>query len=338
VGVPVRRLALTQAVERLRLATPFRISGYTFSEGSVALVTLTDDGLTGRGEANGVYYFNDDADSICRTIETNREVIEHGITREELATLLPAGGARNALDCALWDLDAKRTGRPVWQLAGLHGVKPLITTFTLAADDPATVRAGALKFAAARALKLKLDGDLDADIARVRAVRDARPDVWLGVDANQGHTIETLAALMPTLCDAGVRLVEQPLARGRESDLDGFRSPIPLAADESVQDSRDIEGLVGRFNVINIKLDKCGGLTEALRMVDEARRVGLGTMVGSMFGTSLAAAAGFVVGQLCEIVDLDGPTILAKDREPAVRYEDGRISCPDGLWGAYASS
>jgi L-Ala-D/L-Glu epimerase len=338
VGGPARRLALTHAVESLRLATPFRISGYTFAEGTVALVTLTDDGLTGRGEANGVYYFNDDADSICRTIEAQREVIERGITRAELATLLPAGGARNALDCALWDLEAKRTGRPVWQLAGLYGVKPLITTFTLAADDPGTVRAGALKYSAARALKLKLDGDLDADIARVRAVRDARPDVWLGVDANQGHTIETLAALMPTLCDAGVRLVEQPLARGRESDLDGFRSPIPLAADESVQDSRDIEGLVGRFNVINIKLDKCGGLTEALRMVDEARRVGLGTMVGSMFATSLAAAAGFVVGQLCEIVDLDGPTILVKDREPAVRYEDGRISCPDGLWGAYASS
>ena len=337
-GVPVRRLALTHAVERLRLATPFRISGYTFSEGSVALVTLTDDGLTGRGEANGVYYFNDDADSICRTIETHREVIERGITREELATLLPAGGARNALDCALWDLDAKRTGRPVWQLAGLHGVKPLITTFTLAADDPGTVRAGALKFAAARALKLKLDGDLDADIERVKAVRNARPDVWLGVDANQGHTLESLAALLPTLCDAGVRLIEQPLARGREADLDGFKSPIPLAADESVQESRDIEGLVGRFDVINIKLDKCGGLTEALCMIDEARRVGLATMVGSMFATSLAAAAGFVVGQLCEIVDLDGPTILAQDREPAVRYEDGRIACPDGLWGAYATS
>jgi L-alanine-DL-glutamate epimerase-like enolase superfamily enzyme len=335
--MPARRLALTQVVESLRLATPFRISGYTFSEGTVALVTLADGGLAGRGEANGVYYFNDDAEAICRTIEAHRAVIERGITRAELATLLPAGGARNALDCALWDLEAKRTGRPVWQLAGLHGVKPLITTFTLAADDPGTVRAGALKFASARALKLKLDGDLEADRARVKAVREARPDVWLGVDANQGHTIETLAALMPTLCDAGVRLVEQPLARGREADLDGFRSPIHLAADESVQDSRDIEGLVGRFDIINIKLDKCGGLTEALRMIDEARRVGLGTMVGSMFGTSLAAAAGFVVGQLCEIVDLDGPTILSQDREPAVRYDDGRISCPDGLWGAYAS-
>jgi L-alanine-DL-glutamate epimerase-like enolase superfamily enzyme len=331
-------MAMTQAVESLRLKAPFRISGYTFYEGSVVLVTLTEGGHTGRGEANGVYYLKDEPDTFCRTIEAHREVIERGITRAELSKLLPAGGARNALDCALWDLESKRTGRPVWQLAGLHSVKPLVTTFTLPADDPGTVRAGALGYASARALKLKLDGNLDADIARVRAVRDARPDVWLGVDANQGHTIETLAGLLPTLCDAGVRLIEQPLARGREADLDGFKSPIPLAADESVQDSRDIEGLVGRFDVINIKLDKCGGLTEALCMIDEARRVGLQTMVGSMFGTSLAAAAGFIVGQLCEIVDLDGPIILATDRAPAVRYDDGRISCPDGLWGAYASN
>jgi L-alanine-DL-glutamate epimerase-like enolase superfamily enzyme len=212
--------------------------------------------------------------------------------------------------------------------------KPLRTTFTLAADDPATVRAGALKFAQASALKLKLDGDLETDIARVRAVREARPDVWLGVDANQGHTLETLDALLPVLCDAGVKLLEQPLARGREADLDGYRCPIPLAADESVQDSSDMEALVGRFDVVNIKLDKCGGLTEALHMIDVARRLGLRTMVGSMFGTSYAAAAGFVVGQHCEIVDLDGPTVLSVDREPAVRYEGGRIHCPAGVWGS----
>jgi L-alanine-DL-glutamate epimerase-like enolase superfamily enzyme len=336
-GAHGSRFALTHVVESLRLATPFRISGYTFSEGSVALVTLAADGHVGRGEANGVYYFNDDPVAFCATIEAHREAIERGITRAELATLLPPGGARNALDCALWDLESKRTGRPVWALAGLAEARPLLTTFTLAADDPATVRAGALKFATARALKLKLDGNLDEDIERVRAVRDARPDVWLGVDANQGHTLETLDALLPTLCDANVRLVEQPLARGREADLDGFDCPIPLAADESVQHSGEIESLVGRFDVINIKLDKCGGLTEALRMVEEARRVGLRTMVGSMFGTSLAAAAGFVVGQLCEVVDLDGPIILAEDRKPSVRYHDGCVSCPDGLWGSYAS-
>jgi L-Ala-D/L-Glu epimerase len=337
-GAAASRCSLTHVVESLRLASPFRISGYTFTEGSVALVTLTADGHVGRGEANGVYYFKDDPVAFCATIEAHREAIERGMTRAELAKLLPAGGARNALDCALWDLEARRTGRPVWQLAGLPGIKPLVTTFTLAADDPATVHAGALKFATARALKLKLDGNLDEDIARVRAVRSARPDVWFGVDANQGHTIATLAALMPTLVDARVSLIEQPLARGREADLDGFKSPITIAADESVQDSSDIEGLVGRFDVINIKLDKCGGLTEALRMIDVARGYGLRTMVGSMFGTSMAAAAGFIVGQLCEIVDLDGPTILATDRQPAVRYHDGHISCPEGLWGSYGQS
>jgi L-alanine-DL-glutamate epimerase-like enolase superfamily enzyme len=330
------RLGVEHEIESLRLSTPFRISGHTFYEASVAVVRLTAGGLSGRGEANGVFYLADNPRSICQTIEAYRDAIEDGITRDELRQLLPAGGARNALDCALWDLEAKQTGRSVAQLAGIHTVKPLVTTFTLSADEPEKVRAGAARYANAHAIKLKLDGNFDADVARVWAVRDARPDAWLGVDANQGYTIDTLDRLLPTLSEANVQLIEQPLARGREADLDGFRSPIPLAADESVIDCGDIEGLVGRFDVINIKLDKCGGLTEALRMVGEARRVGLRPMVGCMFGTSLAVAPGLVVGQLCQIVDLDAPLILAQDRTPAVRYDDGLISCPPGLWGAYA--
>ena len=198
-------------------------------------------------------------------------------------------------------------------------------------------RAARRQFPHARALKLKLSGDVDADIDRVRAVREARRDVWLGVDANQGYSLDTLEAVMPTLVDARVKLVEQPLPRGREADLEGFDSPIPLAADESVQGLADVAGLVGRFNVVNIKLDKCGGLTEALLIVNEARRLGLQVMVGNMVGTSLAMAPAFVIAQLCDYVDLDGPTFLTQDRRPSVSYDGGSIQCASQTYGAAAT-
>src|SRR5262249_16933978 len=237
-----------------------------------------------------------------------------------LQRLLPPGGSRNAVDCALWELDAARNRTPVWKLAGLPEVKPLGTTFTLGADDPAVMVQGARKYGHTRSLKLKLTGDLDVDIARVRAVRSARPDVWIGVDANQGYTLNSLDALMRELVDSRVALLEQPLARGREADLQGFSSPIPIAADESVLGLADLPGLRGRFHIVNIKLDKCGGLTEGLAMARKARELGLGVMVGNMVGTSLAMAPGFVLGQLCDIVDLDGPIFLRRDRPPTVTY------------------
>jgi L-alanine-DL-glutamate epimerase-like enolase superfamily enzyme len=233
----------------------------------------------------------------------------------------------------LWEVEARRAGRPVWQLAGLDHVAPRITTFTLSADDPVSVARAALAVPHARALKLKLTGEVDADIDRVHAARQARHDVWLAVDANQGYTLRKLETVLPTFLEAQVRLVEQPLPRGRESDLDGFDSPIPLAADESVQGLADVAGLVGRCNVINIKLDKCGGLTEALLIVNEARRLGLQVMVGNMVGTSLAMAPAFVIAQLCDYVDLDGPAFISNDRIPGVTYEGGRIHCADNVWG-----
>jgi L-alanine-DL-glutamate epimerase-like enolase superfamily enzyme len=167
----------------------------------------------------------------------------------------------------------------------------------------------------------------------VRQVRAARPDVWLGVDANQAFSVDSLRQLLPVLVDARVLLIEQPLPRGQEAGLDSFESPIPLAADESVQGLADIDSLLGRFDVVNIKLDKCGGLTEALMMVEAARRCGLQVMVGNMVGSSLAMAPAFVVGQLCDIIDLDGPTFLVADRAPGVRYRDGTIWCPQEIWG-----
>jgi L-alanine-DL-glutamate epimerase-like enolase superfamily enzyme len=326
-------LKLKVQVEKLRLSAPFRISGFVFEEQDVVVVTLDDGRHQGRGEASGVYYLGDTAPTMVAEIEAARGDIEQGIDRAALQKRLPPGGARNAVDCALWELEAHRLGVAVWELAGVGAPKPLLTTFTLGADDPAAMVAGARKYAQARALKLKLTGDLPADVERVKAVRAARPDVWMGVDANQGYTIDKLDALLAVLLTAKVSLLEQPLKRGSEADLDGFKSPIPVAADESVLSLKDVPGLVGRFNVVNIKLDKCGGLTEGLAMANEARRLGLKVMVGNMVGTSLAMAPGFVVGQLCDVVDLDGPIFLAKDRAPSITYINGNIWSGEQVWG-----
>jgi L-alanine-DL-glutamate epimerase-like enolase superfamily enzyme len=326
-------LKLHVEVQKLRLSAPFRISGFVFEEQEVVVVTLDDGKHRGRGEASGVYYLGDTAQGMAVAIEAARATIERGIERTALQQLLPPGGARNAVDCALWELEAKRSGVAVWELAGLDAPKPLVTTFTLGADDPATMAAGARKYAQARSLKLKLTGDLKEDIERVRAVRAARPDVWMGVDANQGYGIESLEALIGVLDSADVSLLEQPLKRGREADLAGFKSTIPIAADESVLTLPDIAGLVGRFSVVNIKLDKCGGLTEGLAMAHEARRLGLGVMVGNMVGTSLAMAPAFVLGQLCDVVDLDGPIFLAKDRTPSMTYTNGSAWSGEEVWG-----
>ena len=334
-------LTMKISVEQLRLKAPFRISGYVFEGFDVIVVTLEDGAYRGRGEAAGAYYLGETAATMKAVLEEKRAAIEAGISREELQSLLPPGGARNAVDCALWELDSARLAQPAWQIAGIDPPRPLITTFTLSADDPATVEAGARGYKTAQAIKLKLSGEFDLDKARVEAVRRARPDVWLGVDANQGYTKDGLARLIALLVDNRVSLLEQPLPRGREADLEGIRSPVPIAADESALSLADVDGLVGRFDVVNIKLDKCGGLTEALAMAHRARELGLKVMVGNMISTSLAMAPAFIVGQLCDVVDLDGPTFLDRDRDPAVTYQlDGRIWCDEAVWagGALATA
>jgi L-alanine-DL-glutamate epimerase-like enolase superfamily enzyme len=271
-------------------------------------------------------------------IETVRPEIESGLSRDRLQRLLPPCGARNAIDCALWELDSRLARVPVWKLAGVPRPKALITTFTLGADDPAAMAEGARRYADAKAIKVKLTGDLEEDCARIRAIRSARPDVWLGVDANQGFTRDQLDALVDVLQSCRVSLLEQPLKRGSEAELEGYRCPIPIAADESALDLDDVAGLVGRFDVINVKLDKCGGLTEALMIAREAKGLGLGVMVGNMVGTSLAMAPAFILGQRCEIVDLDGPTFLREDRTPSCEYRDGTIFCSDEVWGSRAAA
>jgi L-alanine-DL-glutamate epimerase-like enolase superfamily enzyme len=329
-------LALRYELETRKLAAPFRISGFVFEATDLLVVTLDDGDHRGRGEAAGVYYLGDDAANITSTLDAHREAIERGASREELRSIMQAGGARNAVDCALWELEASRAGVPAWKLAGLDGVRPLVTTFTVGADEPATMADKARGFAQAKSIKIKLTGELELDVARVAAIRAARPDAWLGVDANQGFSIDQLDALVEAMAAQRVSLIEQPLARGREADLDGYASVIPLAADESALGLNDVAALVGRFQVLNIKLDKCGGLTEALLMVREARRHGLGVMVGNMTGTSLAMGPAFIVGQYCDLVDLDGPIFMAEDRAPSVRYENGTIWCPDEVWGSGA--
>ena len=331
-GLP-RPLSLTVRRERFPYAKPFRISGHVFTETILIVVELSDGIHVGRGEGAGVYYLGDDADAMEAAIEGMRSAIEAGASREDLQTLLPPGGGRNALDCAYWELEAKASWTPVWQLAGVGKPRPLRTTITLGADAPAAMAAAATALTSVRALKLKLTGDAALDAERVAAVRAARSDCWIGVDANQGYTVAGLEGLVNMLLVHRVELLEQPLARGAESDLDHFERRLPIAADESALSFADTDSLPGRFDIVNIKLDKCGGLTEGLAIARRAKELGLGVMVGNMMGTSLSMAPSFVLGQLCDIVDLDGPTFLAADRSPSVEYRDGDVWCPESVWG-----
>ncbi len=329
--MPSGPIRLELARRSFPLKRPFRITGHVWEDLDFVVCSLHRNGQRGQGEATGVYYHGETATGLIAQIEAVRDRIEAGISRESLQALLPAGGARNAVDCALWALESREQGRPAWQLAGLAPPRPLLTTFTLGADPPALMAERAAQARLAQALKLKLVGD-GQDAERVRAVRAARPEVWLGVDANQAYDRAAVEALLPVLVEQDVRLLEQPCRIGAEGELQGLACPIPLAADESVQTADDLAALVGLFDTVNIKLDKCGGLTEGLRMARAARALGFEVMVGNMVGTSLSCAPAFLLGQLCQVVDLDGPWHLAADIEPAVRYVEGRVDCPPGLW------
>lgn len=331
-------IALTVTTARFPLKAPFNITGHRMTATDVVMVTMQCGSHVGRGEAAGVFYLeNNDPPGMIKQIEAVRPRIESGVERHALQSLLPPGGARNALDCAMWDLEAKLTDKPAWRTAGLDSPQPLLTTFTVSANTPEKMAVDARAYTGAKAIKLKLTGQPN-DADRVRAVREVFPTGWLGVDANQGFTRASLEALLPVLIDNRVQLIEQPFRVGQDAELESLRSPIRIAADESVQRLADVAQLVGRYDVINIKLDKCGGLTEGLAMAREARRLGLAVMVGNMLGSSLAMAPACLVGQLCEVVDLDGPIFLSEDYTPSVRYDEGMICAPAALWGHPASS
>jgi L-alanine-DL-glutamate epimerase-like enolase superfamily enzyme len=323
------------SVERAatRFAEPFRISGYVFEAMPSIVAQIQDGEHVGRGEAAGVYYLGDDQDRMLADVAKVASEIEAGAGRRELQGLLPPCGARNALDCALWELESRAAGQPVWSLAALPAPRPLVTTFTLPADEPSVLLRKAERFAFAKAIKLKLDGNFDEDRERVSAVRGARPDVWLSVDANQGFERDDLDRLAQLARDFSIGLIEQPVRRGDEGALEGWRPGVPVAADESILHLGELDERASNFDVINIKLDKCGGLTEALAMARAARAMDKQVMVGNMGGSTLAMAPGFVVGQLCDFVDLDGPISLADDPLADQIYSNGEVFVRESIWG-----
>jgi L-alanine-DL-glutamate epimerase-like enolase superfamily enzyme len=314
------------------LTQPFRISGNEWINSRCLLVQLSEDGLIGRGEAQGVFYLDESAESIFAQADAVADIIRKGISRQQLQDLLPAGGARNAIDCAMWDLECKKTGKTIWQLTGIDP-KPVTTVFTIGLEDtPEEMAAKAAAAADAPILKIKLGSDRPYE--RLAAIRAARPDAELVVDANQGWSFEQLKEILPKCVDLKLAMIEQPLARGADEMLEGFESPITLAADESCLHSGELETAARRYSMINIKLDKTGGLTEALQLARAAKEKGCKLMVGNMVGTSLSMAPSFVVAQLCDFVDIDGPLLLKYDQPPAFKYDRGVVEgfSPE-LWG-----
>jgi L-alanine-DL-glutamate epimerase-like enolase superfamily enzyme len=310
---------------------PLAISREVMRGQDVVVVTVSEEGVSGRGESSpGSRYGETPADTL-RVIEGLIPALEAGLGREELQQRLPSGAARNAIDCALWDLEAKRAGVRVWELARLPAPGQVQSAQTIGLDTPDAMAAAAA-MAWSPLLKLKLGGE--GDIERVQAVREAAPAARLVVDANEAWTLDQLRLFPPLLAALGVELIEQPLPAACDAQLDRISSPIPLGADESFFGPDLLNRTVGRYQVVNVKLDKTGGLTEALRVKAAAERLGLRIMVGCMGGTSLAMAPALLVASDAVIVDLDGPRILERDRSPSLRYERGVISPfgPD-LWG-----
>jgi len=313
------------------LAEPFVTAAEVTTAIRTVTVTLREAGFFGRGEAIGVDYRGETPETMAAAIETVRPVVEAGQGRDALRELLPPGGARNALDCALWDLECKRAARRAWTLAGL-AARPLTTAFTLPLGSPGSMAEAARRAAGYPVLKLKLDGTRPA--TALAAVREARPDARLLVDVNGGWTRAQLHELAPVLAACGVELVEQPLAVGADQELSAADCPVPLCADESFQCLTDLERLPRAYRYVNVKLDKCGGLTEALAIAARCAEHRLEVMVGNMLGSSLAMAPAFVVAQRAAFVDLDGPLLQARDRSHPIRYDGARMHPPSpALWG-----
>ncbi len=323
---------LTLSVDRFPLARAFVIARGAKSEAVVVVATIAQGEARGRGECTPYARYGESVESVTAQIESARAAIEAGTDRAALQSLLPAGAARNALDCALWDLDAKRLGIPAAAMAGVHRLAPATTCYTLSVGDPATMAAHAAEAADRPLLKVKLAGA--GDPARLAAVRAAAPQATLVVDANESWGEANLEENLAACAAAGVALVEQPLPAGADGALARVRRPIPICADESVHDRAGLAALVGRYDAINVKLDKTGGLTEALALVAEAERLGLGVFVGCMVASSLAMAPALLLAPRARFVDLDGPLLLARDRPEGLRYEGSTVYPPEpALWG-----
>ena len=329
-------IALEVRRERFRIAGTFRIARGARTVSEVLTVTLSRDGAVGRGECLPYARYDETLDSVEAAVRTLAGALGDGLDRAALQRLLPAGAARNAVDCALWDLEAKASGTPVWRLAGLAEPGPVTTAYTLSIDAPEAMREAARREAARPLLKVKLGGEggAEADLERLAAVREGAPAARLLVDANEGWSIRDYERVAPRLAGLGVALVEQPLPAADDAPLGEARRPVPTCADESCHDRASLDRIAGRYDVVNVKLDKAGGLTEALALAAEARERGLGLMVGCMVGSSLAMAPAMLVAQLADTVDLDAPLLLAEDRTPALVYEGSTAHPAErALWG-----
>lgn len=313
------------------LREPFRISRGSRTEARVVVVTVGDGKHTGRGEGVPLARYNQSITSVSAQIESLQG--EKNLDRQSLQQLLPAGAARNALDCAFWDLEAKASGKRVWELANITIVPEVETSFTISLDIPEKMGAAAKANANLPVLKLKLGGD-NLDLARIEAVRATAPVARLLIDANESWSPEHYQKIIPALKQLGVELIEQPFPANADDVLETLDHPIPICADESCHTSTDLSRLTNRYEVVNVKLDKTGGLTEALRLCERARAAGFKLLIGCMVSTSLGMAPARILASTADYVDLDGPLLLARDRENLLSYHDSKIGIPPReLWG-----
>jgi len=319
-------------IESREFKQPFRITGKVWTSSDSLVVKISDGEHIGSGEAQGIFYLNETSDTMLAELNQIIYQLQQGLSREGLLEILPSGGTRNAIDCALWDLECKQKGKTIWELTGITP-KSQTTVYTIGIEDtPEAMAKKAFEAAEYPILKIKLDGI--QPLERLTAIRRARPDAKLVVDANQGWSFEQLKALIPQCVELNLEMIEQPLARGDDQMLKGFDSPIILAADESCLDSSELEKIEGRYKMINIKLDKTGGLTEALNLAKAAKAKGYKLMVGNMCGTSLSMAPSFVIAQLCDFVDIDGPLLLKYDHPDGLHYDCAQVSCfKQSFWG-----
>jgi len=327
----MKKLRLSVAHESWPIDGAFTISRGSKTQADVVVVELDDGVHRGRGECVPYPRYNETVSNV--TAQINDIAGKLMADRAELQRLMPAGAARNAVDCALWDLEAKSRAVPVHELAGLRvPARPLVTALTISLNSPDTMAAAAVQASARRLLKIKLGGDGDPE--RIRAVRRAAPKSELIVDANEAWRPDNLAGNLAACAEAGITLVEQPLPAGADDALATIERPIPVCADESVHDRASLASLVGKYDAVNVKLDKTGGLTEALAMAAEAERLGFAIMVGCMVCTSLSIAPAMLVAQRARVVDLDGPLLLARDRPHGLRYDDSLVyPATSDLWG-----
>jgi L-alanine-DL-glutamate epimerase-like enolase superfamily enzyme len=331
-GISRMARRLTALSERFPIAGTFTISRGSKTEAEVVTCTVTDGDHAGRGECVPYRRYGESVEGVLAAIEAIGSAIASGMTREELRRAMPAGAARNAVDCALWDLEAKAAATPAWRRVCAAAPRPLVTAYTLSLGDPDAMAAQARANAHRPLLKVKVGGD--GDMERVRAVVAAAPDSRIVLDANEGWTEDNVLAHLEECARLGVVLVEQPLPADRDAMLASIPHPVPICADESVHTAADLARLNGLYDAVNIKLDKAGGLTGAIALEKAAQELGLKVMIGSMVATSLAVAPAMLLARNADWVDLDGPLLLARDRDTPIHIENGRIAPPDrALWG-----